>query len=334
MGNPAGFFSNMNCFVLLHPALIQYPQIDPVMFQLGPVAIRWYGMAYMTGFVLAYFVLVRLAKKAELRMPADWVSDLVGWLAMGVVIGGRAGWWIFYHHHMERISMAPEPWWEPIAIWRGGMSFHGGFLGVLLALYWWSRKKKLSYANLADCMALVTPIGLFLGRIANFINGELYGRQTTVAWAMIFPTDPDHLPRHPSQLYEAFLEGLALLAALWWIKQWKNRRDGQIAAAFVILYAAFRFAVEFTREPDEQLGYIAFGWLTMGQLLSVALGLAGVISWIVLEKRGTRTSIAQERWMAITPPRGSEVMKDSKETAKKTPKEQKPGGSQPAGKPG
>jgi phosphatidylglycerol:prolipoprotein diacylglycerol transferase len=264
--------------------LILYPQIDPVMIHLGPVAIRWYGMAYMTGFVLAFFVLVRLARKGVLRMPAEWVSDLVGWLALGVVAGGRAGWWIFYHHHMDRVSSAPEPWWEPIAIWRGGMSFHGGFLGVLLALYLWSRGRKLSYANLADCLALVTPIGLFLGRLANFINGELYGRPTSVAWAMIFPSDPQQVPRHPSQLYEAFLEGIVLFAALWSIKAWKNRRDGQIAAAFVVLYAIFRFTVEFTREPDEQLGYIAFGWLTMGQLLSVALGLAGLIWGIWLRK--------------------------------------------------
>jgi phosphatidylglycerol:prolipoprotein diacylglycerol transferase len=263
---------------VIFPGLIKYPQINPVMVHVGPLKIRWYGMAYLTGFVLAYFVLGRLVKKGTLRISKDAMSDLVGWLALGVVAGGRIGWWIFYHKVDP--TQPPEPWWEPIAIWHGGMSFHGGLTGVLLVLWIWCKLRRAPLLNIADCLALVTPIGLCLGRIANFINGELVGRVSNVPWAMIFPGYTE--PRHPSQIYEAILEGPVLLGVLWGLKRLKNRRDGQIAAAFVIFYAIFRFSVEFTREPDPQLGYIAFGWLTMGQLLSVIIGLLGVAWWIVL----------------------------------------------------
>jgi phosphatidylglycerol:prolipoprotein diacylglycerol transferase len=263
---------------MLHAlSLIHYPQIDPVMFQIGPLRIRWYGMAYLTGFVLAYLVLGRLVRKNVLRISKEALSDLVGWLALGVVAGGRTGWWIFYHHNMP---VQHEPWWEPIAIWHGGMSFHGGLAGVLIVLWIWSKHQRAPLLNVADCLALVTPIGLCLGRIANFINGELVGRATTVPWAMIFPGYPE--PRHPSQIYEAILEGPVLMGVVWAVKTWKNRRDGQIAATFVIAYAVFRFLVEFTREPDSQLGYIWHGWLTMGQLLSFAIGLAGAAWWVSL----------------------------------------------------
>jgi phosphatidylglycerol---prolipoprotein diacylglyceryl transferase len=257
-------------------SLIPYPQIDPIMFEIGPLKVRWYGMAYLTGFVIAYFVLGRLVRKGVLRISKEGLSDLVGWLALGVVAGGRTGWWIFYHKVDPTSS--PEPWWEPIAIWHGGMSFHGGLTGVLLVLWIWCKVNKAPVLNVADCLALVTPIGLFLGRIANFINGELVGRESHVPWAMIFPGYTE--PRHPSQLYEALLEGPLLLVVLWALKTWKNRKDGHIAAAFIMCYAVFRFLVEFTREPDKQLGFIAFGWLTMGQLLSVAIGLAGLVWWV------------------------------------------------------
>jgi phosphatidylglycerol---prolipoprotein diacylglyceryl transferase len=263
---------------VIFPALIPYPQIDPVMVHIGPIKIRWYGMAYLTGFVLAYFVLGRLIKNGALRISKDAMSDLVGWLALGVVAGGRTGWWLFYHKPDPTVI---EPWWEPVAIWHGGMSFHGGLCGVLLILYIWSRIHRAPLLNIADCLALVTPIGLCLGRLANFINGELVGRETNVPWGMIFPGYTT--PRHPSQIYESILEGPVLMSVLWTIKAVKkNRIDGQIAAAFVIFYAIFRFLVEFTREPDSQLGFIAFGWLTMGQLLSFAIGVAGVVWWVSL----------------------------------------------------
>jgi phosphatidylglycerol:prolipoprotein diacylglycerol transferase len=261
-------------------ALITYPQIDPVMLRLGPLKIRWYGMAYLVAFVLAYLMLGRMVKKHILRISQEALSDLVGWLALGVVLGGRSGWWLFYH----RVDPTqPEPWWEPVAIWHGGMSFHGGLTGVLIVLWIWCRLHKAPVLNVADCLSLVTPIGLFLGRIANFINGELVGRESNVPWAMIFPGYTT--PRHPSQLYEAILEGPVLLGVVWWVRTWKNRRDGQIAATFIIAYAIFRFCVEFTREPDKQLGYIAFGWLTMGQILSLGIGAAGVVWWLWLTYR-------------------------------------------------
>ncbi len=159
------------------------------------------------------------------------------------------------------------------------MSFHGGLIGVALALTLWTWRNRAPFLNLADCLALVTPLGLFFGRIANFINAELVGRKTDVPWGMVFPGDT--FARHPSQLYEAFLEGPLLLAILWAVWKLKPPAEGRIAALFLILYGVFRFAVEFTREPDPQLGYIAFGWLTMGQLLSVALACAGIVLWFV-----------------------------------------------------
>lgn len=261
-------------------SLITYPQINPVIFHIGQLQIRWYGVAYLVGFILGYFVLVALAKRKQLRMPPDAVGDMAGWLALGVVVGGRTGWWIFYH----KDTGAAEPWWEPFAINHGGMSFHGGLIGVMLVLFIWSRVQKLDFLNLVDCLALVAPIGLCLGRIANFINGELVGRVTNVPWAMIFPGYTE--PRHPSQLYESFLEGPVLMAIVWFVKSWQNRRDGQIGAVFVIGYGIIRFCVEFTREPDPQLGYIAFGWLTMGQLLSAIIAVAGVIWWFILQRAG------------------------------------------------
>ncbi len=158
---------------MIYPGLIAYPKIDPVMVQIGRLKIRWYGMAYLTGFVLAYLILGRLVKKGVLRISKEALSDLVGWLALGVVVGGRTGWWIFYHKIDP--TAPPEPWWEPIAIWHGGMSFHGGLSGVLLVLWIWCKLNRAPLLNIADCLALVTPIGLCLGRIANFINGELVG---------------------------------------------------------------------------------------------------------------------------------------------------------------
>lgn len=252
-------------------ATIPYPQIDPVALRLGPIHIRWYGLAYLLGFVVAYGVLRHLSRRCLLRISREAVSDLVGWLVMGVVLGGRLGWWIFYH----RADGAVEPWYEPLAIWHGGMSFHGGLIGVLGALVIWSLARRAPFWNVADCLALVTPIGLFFGRLANFINAELVGRPTTVPWGMIFPGDS--VPRHPSQLYEAILEGPVLLMVLWTCFRLRRPSDGRTAALFLICYGLFRFAVEFTRQPDSQLGFIAFGWLTMGQLLSAILAGAGIV---------------------------------------------------------
>jgi phosphatidylglycerol:prolipoprotein diacylglycerol transferase len=255
---------------------ISYPPLNPVLFRVGPVAVRWYGLAYLAGFLVAYLMLRALVRSKTLRISSQALSDLMNWLVIGVMLGGRAGWWIFYH----RSEGAVEPWYEPLAIWHGGMSFHGGLIGVLVALLLWARRHRAPLWNVADCLALVTPVGLFFGRIANFINAELVGRPTTVPWGMIFPGD--NMPRHPSQLYEALLEGPVLLFILWAIHNRKRPRDGRIAALFLLLYGLFRFAVEFTRQPDSQLGFIAFGWLTMGQLLSATLASTGIVLWMIL----------------------------------------------------
>jgi len=300
---------------MLHTlALINYPWTDPTaptaltlgpihlfnVYILGPIHIRWYGISYLLGFVLAYLLLGRLRNSRVLHLSSEKMGDLIGWLALGVVAGGRTGWWIFYHKPPESL---PEKWWEPIAIWHGGMSFHGGLAGVILVLLVWSRLTKSAFLNIADCLALVTPIGLCLGRIANFINQELWGRgPTNVPWAMIFPKDKLQFPRHPSQLYESLLEGPVLLAIVWLAKRLPNRRNGQIAAVFVAAYGVIRFGVEFTREPDAQLGYIAWNWLTMGQILSTVIFLIGVIWWVWLRQNSKLAALAPEPQMEVKQP--------------------------------
>ena len=277
-------------------AFIQYPHLNPVIVQLGPIAIRWYGLAYVAGLAICYQILVRMVKAGTLPMTREDLSDLIGWLALGVVGGGRAGWWLFYHRAEAGVV---EPWWEPFAIWHGGMSFHGGLIGVTLALVIWTRVKKIPLWPVADVAARLTPIGLFFGRIANFINAELVGRPTTVPWGVIFPEDAaTGLARHPSQLYEAALEGPALFLSLYlWHRFIGRRYSGSTAAMFLVVYGVFRFVVEFTREPDVQLGYIAWGWLTMGQLLSAVIVLVGLI---LLAWRMTRPQMAPEQPMTQT----------------------------------
>jgi phosphatidylglycerol:prolipoprotein diacylglycerol transferase len=249
--------------------VIPYPSLDPVIVRIGPIAIRWYGLAYVVGIGLAYLWLLRMARRGTLRLTEDGVNALIGWLVVGVMAGGRLGWWLVYHPS----PVEPEPWYEPIAIWHGGMSFHGGLVGVALAVAIFSWRRKVPFRNLADCSALVTPVGLFFGRIANFVNAELVGRPSDVPWAMVFPGDA--VPRHPSQLYEALLEGPVLLAILWGARRIFRLPEGAIGGLFLIFYGAFRFLVEFTREPDAALGFIAFGWLTTGQTLCVVMAFCG-----------------------------------------------------------
>ena len=268
-------------------AAIRYPEFDPVIFRLGPLAIRWYGLAYFMAFILCYFVMETLSKRRQLRITREQISDLIIYLAAGVIVGGRAGWWLIYH----RPPQSPEPWYEPVAIWNGGMSFHGGLMGVVLVVWFWSRRNRVPLWHIADNLALVTPIGLLLGRLANFINAELVGRPTDLPWGVIFPGD--EFARHPSQIYEALLEGPVLLAVLWGTRRFAKEYDGRTAGLFVMLYSLFRFAVEFTREPDVQIGFIAFGWLTMGQLLSLILLLCGVAIWTLAHRRPAGQDILQ-----------------------------------------
>lgn len=278
-------FSLYTWYMLLLASAILLPPFDPVAFHLGPLAIRWYGLAYVAAFALALWGLRQQVRAGWLKLTIADVSDLLTWGAVGVVIGGRLGWWLIYSR-----PDVTTPWYEPLAIWNGGMSFHGGLVGVGLAITLWCRRRKVSVAHVADAVALVTPIGLFLGRIANFINGELVGRASSLPWAVQFPGES--IARHPSQLYEAGLEGIVLGALLLIIARRRPRRDGRVAATFVAGYGIARFVVEYTREPDVQIGFIVGGWLTMGQLLSLTMVAAGV-AWLLFLAHSGRHSAAE-----------------------------------------
>jgi phosphatidylglycerol---prolipoprotein diacylglyceryl transferase len=190
----------MNVFPSI--AAIKFPDVDPVIFQIGPLAIRWYGLAYVVGFALSYLILRRAARTGALRVPPDAVDSLLAWIVFGVVAGGRAGWWLFYHRGGR------GSWYEPFALWNGGMSFHGGLIGVTAAVAIWTWRRNVRLWNVADNLALAAPVGILLGRIANLVNAELVGRATDLPWGVVFPGEP--FPRHPSQLYEALGKGSSL----------------------------------------------------------------------------------------------------------------------------
>ena len=252
--------------------MLVHPQFDPIAFSLGPLAVRWYGLMYLVAF-LAVIVLGRMrAKRDAWRgwVPQD-LDDALFYGVLGVILGGRLGYVLFYK--LDYYAAHPL---EILYIWQGGMSFHGGFLGVLIAMVLFARKKNMRWLGVMDFIAPLVPPGLAAGRLGNFINAELWGRPTDGPWAMIFP-DVDNVPRHPSQLYEFALEGVALFFVLWWFSR-RPRPIGAVSALFLIGYGFARFAVEFTREPDSFLGLLAFGW-TMGQWLSLPMILVGV--WLL-----------------------------------------------------
>lgn len=250
--------------------MLTYPHINPIALQLGPLAIHWYGLMYAVGFLGGWGLASLRARRPGSGWTADQVSDLIFYAAMGVILGGRTGYMLFYD--LPNFLMHP---WIIFQIWKGGMSFHGGLLGVLFAMWLYSRKVHKPLSELLDFIVPLVPIGLGAGRIGNFINGELWGRVTDVPWAMVFPTGGP-LPRHPSELYEFLLEGVVLFTVLW-IYSSKPRPPLAVSGLFLILYGMFRIFAEFYRVPDPQYGYLAFGWLTMGQILSVPLVVAGVI---------------------------------------------------------
>ncbi|MEC8208667.1 MAG: prolipoprotein diacylglyceryl transferase, partial [Pseudomonadota bacterium] len=251
----------------------QFPDIDPVIFSVGPLSVRWYGLMYLIGFALAMWLANRQAEKPNSGWTKEQVSDLLFYGMLGVILGGRVGYVLFY-----QFSYFIE---NPLYLFRidqGGMSFHGGTLGVItaIAIFAWTRKKSLF--EVGDFVVPLVPLGLLAGRIGNFINGELWGRVTDVPWAFIFPTGGPE-PRHPSQLYEAFLEGLVLFLILqWFIK--KPRPAGSVAGVFLLGYGVFRFIVEYFREPDAHLGLFA-GVISMGQILSLpmVIGGLGLLIW-------------------------------------------------------
>lgn len=249
---------------------IAFPSLDPVAMTVGPLVIRWYAVAYLIGFIIAWRYSMALARQNPKGPAPECYDDFMSWGIVGTVLGGRLGYVLFY----QSDYYLAQPL-EAIKIWHGGMSFHGGMLGVILAAYLFVRSKKMSFFAFSDLLAVVTPIGLFFGRIANFINGELFGRETDVPWAMIFPRGGGSL-RHPSQLYEAALEGILLFIILLLLSRSQKIRDrhGFISGSFLVGYGVFRFIVEFFREPDEQLGFL-FSGATMGQLLCVPMMLFG-----------------------------------------------------------
>ena len=260
---------------------LQFPVIDPIIFSIGPVALRWYGLMYLIGFLGAMFIANKAADKSGSQWTREQVSDLLFYGFLGVILGGRIGYVLFYQFDY----FLTEPLYL-FKIWLGGMSFHGGLLGVIAAIYIFARKVNKSFLLVGDFVAPLVPIGLGFGRLGNFINAELWGRQSDVPWAMVFPTDPLQLPRHPSQLYEFFLEGVVLFAILYIISR-KPRNLGLASGAFLIGYGVFRTIIEFFREPDAHLG-LYFSLFSKGQILSVPMILGGFLviylGYIIQEK--------------------------------------------------
>ena len=256
---------------------MQMPPIDPVFLSIGPLQFRWYGLMYVLAFIATYFIIRSEVKRKKLPLTSDDISDLVFYGALGVVLGGRIGYILFYNLPFYLANPL-----KLLAVWEGGMSFHGGFLGVVLAFVLYSRRKKLPFLTLIDMAALCAPVGLGLGRIGNFINAELYGRPTNMPWGMIFPGS-DGLARHPSQLYEALLEGLVLFFMARFASR-KSDATGVAAWTFVAGYGLFRFFIEFFRQPDAQIGFF-FQWFSMGQFLSLPMLLLGSYMVIRLSRR-------------------------------------------------
>lgn len=253
-------------------SVLSFPEFDPIAVQIGPIAIRWYALAYIAGLALGWQFVRRLASRGVSRLNRTQIDDLLFWVAMGVILGGRLGYVLFYrpdHYLFHPI--------EIIKIWQGGMSFHGGLLGVVTAIIWFSRRNKLSVISVGDTVAVAVPIGLFFGRLANFINGELFGRVSDAPWAMVFPGG-GLFPRHPSQLYEAGLEGLALFLVLAWLayRTTALRRPGMMIGVFLVGYAVARGFIEQFREPDVGIALPEIG-ITMGQLLSVPMVIIGLL---------------------------------------------------------
>ena len=250
--------------------MLPYPAIDPVAVSFGPVRLHWYGVMYIAAFLAAWLLGRCRAARPGSGWTADQVDDLATWAMLGVVLGARLGYILFY----DLDAYLADPL-EVFRVWNGGMSFHGGLVGVLSAALWWSLRHKKRFIDVTDFVAPLVPPGLFFGRLGNFINGELWGKVTTVDWGMVFP-GAGELPRHPTQLYEAGLEGLLLFTILW-VYSRKPRPLGAVSGLFAVLYALCRIGVEFFRLPDPQLGYLFFGWVTMGQVLCLPLLLAGVL---------------------------------------------------------
>ncbi len=263
---------------------IEFPQIDPVALSIGPIDIRWYALSYLAGFLIGWYLLKKfLIVYPTKNTTAQHIDDLITWVVIGVILGGRLGYVLFYNtaYYMENPL-------EAFYVWSGGMAFHGGLIGVILAMLLFTLKNKIPFFELADRVAVVTPIGLFFGRMANFINGELVGRAWDGPWAMIF--SKGDVARHPSQLYQASTEGIVLLTLMILLQNLKSVRErrGLLAGAFLTAYGTMRFFVEFTRAPDAHLGFITYG-LSMGQILCIPMVLIGLTIIFTANQRHAKT---------------------------------------------
>ena len=250
--------------------MLQYPQIDPVAISVGPLAIHWYGLTYLFGFVVGLLLARYRASKPNSGWKVDELGDMLFYIALGVILGGRLGSVLFYN--TEAFLANPL---ILLKIWEGGMSFHGGLIGVLIAFWLYGRSTGRTFFQVADFFAPIFPIGLGAGRVGNFINGELWGRIMDVPWGMVYPhVGPE--PRHPNQIYQFIGEGIIFFFLIWW---WSSKPRPRMAVSgfFLAFYGVYRFLIEFVREPDAHLGFIAFGWLTMGQLLSFPMIAIGIL---------------------------------------------------------
>jgi phosphatidylglycerol---prolipoprotein diacylglyceryl transferase len=260
--------------------MIVLPQINPEIIRIGPIAIRWYGLMYVAGFAAALFLGNKHAARRDSKLKPGHFNNLLFYVILGLMIGGRLGYVLFY----DAGNYIHHPF-EILAVWNGGMSFHGGLIGVICAIGLFSYRYKLNLLDVGDFLAPLAPPGLFAGRIGNFINGELYGRPSNAPWAMVFNNpDAGGIARHPSQLYEASLEGIVLFTILWMFSSRKRPR-GATTGMFLLFYGLFRFFVEFFREPDIQLGFMALNWVTMGQILSTPMIVIGTLILIFSYKK-------------------------------------------------
>lgn len=259
-----------------------YLNIHPVAFSIGPIEIRWYALAYLVGFLIGWYYCLSLAKKLGGRPNKEDIDDFLTWAVIGVILGGRLG-YVFFYQPSYYLS---EPL-EALQIWKGGMSFHGGVLGMIAAMLFYAKSKSINVFKLSDLVCAAAPIGLFFGRLANFINGELYGTVTGTDKGVVF-SNAGLMPRHPSQLYEAFLEGIVLFILLFFLARSPNVKTGTVSAVFLLGYGVFRMLVEFVREPDPYLGLIG-GYISMGQILCIPMIIIGLII-LFLSKRGKFTA--------------------------------------------